>query len=92
MAKLQAEFAGVKRKATAIRDMRLLVEERLERMLRENPQRMDYYRRYQEIVAEYNRDKDRVTLEETFAKLVALVEGLDEEQQRAAEEGRCSTC
>jgi type I restriction enzyme R subunit len=87
MDKLRAEFAHVKRKATAIRDMRVLVEERLQAMLRTNPQRMDYYKRYQEIVAEYNRDKDRVTFEETFAQLVALVEGLDEEQHRAAEEG-----
>jgi type I restriction enzyme, R subunit len=87
MAKLRAEFANVKRKPTAIRDIRVLVEERLQAMLRANPQRMDYYKRYQEIVAEYNRDKDRVTFEETFAKLVALVESLDEEQRRAAKEG-----
>jgi len=30
---------------------------------------MDYYRKYSEIVADYNRAKDRVTIEETFAKL-----------------------
>jgi type I restriction enzyme R subunit len=48
---------------------------------------MDYYKRYQEIVGEYNREKDRATVEETFAKLVALAGSLDEEQQRAAREG-----
>ncbi len=56
-------------------------------MLARNPQRMDYYKRYQEIIADYNREKDRATVEETFAKLVELVESLDEEQRRAAEEG-----
>ena len=32
-------------------------------------------------------DKDRVTIEDTFAKLVDLVTGLDAEGRRAAEEG-----
>ncbi|MBV9085360.1 MAG: DUF3387 domain-containing protein, partial [Acidobacteriaceae bacterium] len=63
------------------------VEDRLAKLLQRNPQRMDYYRRYQEIVADYNREKDRTSIEDTFAKLVALVESLDAEQQRAAEEG-----
>jgi type I restriction enzyme, R subunit len=56
-------------------------------MLAHNPLRMDYYRRYQEIVADYNREKDRTTVEQTFAALVELVESLDAEQKRAAEEG-----
>ena len=48
---------------------------------------MDYYKKYQEIVADYNREKDRVTVEETFAKLVELAGSLDAEQKRAVEEG-----
>jgi hypothetical protein len=36
-------------------------------MLARNPLRMDYYKKYQEIIADYNREKDRVTVEETFA-------------------------
>jgi type I restriction enzyme R subunit len=56
-------------------------------MLAQNPRRMDYYKRYMEIVADYNREKDRVTVEETFAKLVKLAADLDAEQQRAAREG-----
>ncbi len=48
---------------------------------------MDYYKKYQEIIADYNREKDRVTVEETFAKLVELANSLDAEQRRAAEEG-----
>lgn len=86
--KLRDEFARkVKRKATALHDIRETVEQKLAEMLARNPQRMDYYKRYQEIVADYNREKDRVTIEETFIRLVKLVESLDEEQQRAAAEG-----
>ena len=40
-----------------------------------------------EIVAEYNREKDRVTVEQTFAELVRLANSLDAEQRRATEEG-----
>lgn len=52
-----------------------------------NPQRMDYYKRYQEIVADYNREKDRATVEATFAKLLDLAKSLDEEQQCVWREG-----
>ncbi len=86
--KLRDEFAGkVKRKHAAVQDIRELVEKKLAQMLGNNPMRMDYYRRYQGIVADYNREKDRATVEETFAKLVDLAKSLDTEQRRAAEEG-----
>jgi len=85
---LRDEFSKkVKRKASAIQDIRQIVEDKLAQMLASNPQRMDYYRRYSEIVADYNREKDRVTIEDTFAKLAALAQALDAEQRRAAEEG-----
>jgi len=86
--KLRDEFAKkVKRKASALQDIRQLVENKLAQMLAQNPLRMDYYRKYSEIVADYNREKDRVTIEETFARLVDLANSLSAEQRRAAEEG-----
>ena len=85
--KLSTEFASrVKRKASVIQDIRLLVEQKLAAMLQQNPLRMDFQARYAEIIAEYNRDKDRVTLEDTFAKLLKLIEDLSEEQTRAVRE------
>lgn len=47
----------------------------------------DEWKRRFEILADYNWEKDRATIEETFAKLVKLVASLDDEQRRAAEEG-----
>jgi type I restriction enzyme R subunit len=47
---------------------------------------MDYYKRYQEIIADYNREKDRATIEATFARVVDLINNLDAEQRRAVEE------
>jgi DNA invertase Pin-like site-specific DNA recombinase len=39
------------------------VEKKLAEMLARNPMRMDYYSKYQEIIADYNREKDRATTE-----------------------------
>ena len=88
MEELRDEFATkVRHKATALRDIREIVEEKLAQMLARNPSRMDYQQKYEEIVADYNREKDRVTIEETFRRLTELIEELDAEQRRAVEEG-----
>ena len=39
--------------------------------------RMDYYKKYQEIIAGYNREKDRVTVEETLRQFPYLQIWLD---------------
>ncbi len=84
--KLRDEFARkVRRKHAALQDIRQLIEDKLAQMLARNPLLMDYYKKYQEIIADYNRD--RVTVEETFAKLLALANSLDAEQMRAVQEG-----
>lgn len=86
--RLRDEFAKkVRRKATALQDIRDIVEQKLAEMLARNPMRMDYQRKYEEIVADYNREKDRTTIEDTFRRLVELVNNLDEEQMRATREG-----
>jgi type I restriction enzyme R subunit len=86
--KLRDEFATkVRRKHVALQDIRVVVETKLAQMLARNPMRMDFYKRYQEIIADYNREKDRVTVEDTFAKLLELARSLDVEDLRAAEEG-----
>jgi len=86
--KLRDEFAGkVRRKHEALQDIREVVEKKLAKMLASNPMRMDYYKKYQQIIADYNREKDRATVEATFAELAELAANLDKEQRRAAEEG-----
>jgi type I restriction enzyme R subunit len=86
--KLRDEFANkVKRKHAALQDIRELVEKKLAAMLAQNPLRMDYYKKYQVIVADYNREKDRATVEATFASLAELVAEMDEETQRHVREG-----
>jgi type I restriction enzyme R subunit len=86
--KLRDEFAKkVKHKATAIEDIRTLIERKLALLLAKNPTRMNFDLKYREIVAAYNQDKDRATIEEIFAKLMALSQSMDDEQRRAVREG-----
>ena len=88
MERLRDEFAKkVRHKATALQDIRELVEQKLAEMLARNPLRMDYQQKYEDIVADYNREKDRVTVEETFRRLTELMGELDAEQKRAIREG-----
>jgi type I restriction enzyme R subunit len=88
MEKLRDEFAKkVKRKATVIEDIRQIVEDKLAQMLARNPLRMNYEKKYQEIIAAYNQDKDRATVEDTFAQLIDLANSLSAEQRRAVDEG-----
>jgi type I restriction enzyme R subunit len=86
--KLREEFAKrVQRKATVLQDIRDLVEDRLAAMLDQNPLRMDYQLKYEQIVTDYNHAKDRTTIENTFRELLALATSLDAEQRRATREG-----
>ena len=67
--------------------MKDAVEKRLTRLLAQNPMRINFQHRYEEIVADYNKEKDRVTIETTFEALLKLVGELDEESTRAVREG-----
>lgn len=88
MARLKDEFGRkVKRKATVIEDIRKILEEKLAQMLARNPMRMNFEKTYHEIIAAYNADKDRASVEETFARLMNLTQNLDAEQRRAIELG-----
>ncbi len=85
--RLKHEFARSPTRNTVVQNLRHSVESRLRRLLQQNPLRTDFQRHYEEIVAQYNREKDRVTIEQTFEALLKLVQELDEEQSRAAREG-----
>ena len=63
------------------------MEDRLKQMLRSNPLRVDYYRRYQEIVDEYNRENKKDEIAIVFENLMKFVGDLDEEERRYVREG-----
>lgn len=77
----------MKRKNLLIRDLDDLVQFRLERMMAVNPNRVNYYLRYVEIIEQYNKEQDRSTIEKTFMDLMHLCQTMSEEQQRYVREG-----
>jgi len=85
--KLKREFAKEPNKNTTVQTLKDAVDRKLQRMVAQNPLRTDFYKRYMEILADYNRESDRVTIETTFQALMDLVADLSEEQQRAVREG-----
>ena len=85
--RLKHEFERSPTKNSVVQNLRHSVENRLRRLLQQNPLQTDFQQHYEEIVAKYNREKDRVTIEQTFEALLKLVQELDEEQSRAAREG-----
>lgn len=85
--KLKQEFERSQAKQTTVQNLKTAVEQRLKRMLAQNPLRTDFQRHYEETIAEYNREKDQVTIEKTFESLLKLVQDLDEEENQAIREG-----
>jgi type I restriction enzyme R subunit len=85
--RLRKEFERSPKKNTTVQNLRQAVEKRLQRLLLQNPLRTDFQQHYEQIVSEYNREKDRVTIEKTFEALFKLDQGLDEEARRAVREG-----
>ena len=85
--RLRQEFTRSPQKNTTVQSLRDAVERRLQLLMRQNPLRTDFQVHYERIVAQYNQEKDRVTIEQTFEALLILVGELSEEEQRAVREG-----
>ena len=84
---LRREFAKVKKKNLVMKDLEEVIQQKLDRLLLNNPNRIDYYDRYQQIIEEYNCEQDRATIEKTFMDLMDLANSLDQEEQRYVREG-----
>ncbi len=85
--RLRAEFERSPQKKTTVQNLKQAIETRVQRLLMQNPLRTDLQQHYEEIVAEYNREKDRVTIEKSFEAFIKFVEELSDEEQRALREG-----
>ena len=85
--RLRREFERSPARRTTVQNLKNAIEQRLQRLLQQNPLRTDFQRHYEEIVAEYNREKDRVTIEKTFEALLRIVDEMDDEEGRAVREG-----
>ena len=84
---LRREFAKVQKKNLVMRDLEEFIQQKLDRMLFTNPNRMDYYERYQQIIEDYNSEQNRATIEKTFMDLMNLANSMDQEEKRYVREG-----
>lgn len=84
---LRREFAKAKKKNLVMKDLEDMIRVRLDAMLFNNPDRIKYHERYQQIIEEYNSQQDRATIEKTFDELMQLVKDMDQEEQRYVREG-----
>lgn len=87
---LRREFAKIKKKNLALKDLEELIRMKLDKMLFANPERINYYERYQQIIDDYNSEQDRATIEKTFMDLMDLANSMNQEEQRYVREGFAS--
>ena len=85
--RLRAEFEHARTKNTAVQSLKSVIEKKLELLIRRNPLRTDFQAHYEKIIEEYNKEKDRQSIEATFEALLKFVQELDEEEDRAVREG-----
>ena len=85
--RLRQEFSRSERKNTTVQSLKHAVEKKLARLMMQNPLRTDYQEHYENLVKEYNQEKDRVVIEKTFEALLKLNKELSHEEKRAIREG-----
>ena len=64
-----------------------LLKDELRRMMHVNPRRVDFYRRYEAIIAAYNEAQDKAAIEKIFIDLMNLTRDMSDEQKRYMREG-----
>ncbi|CZE45808.1 type I restriction endonuclease subunit R [Campylobacter geochelonis] len=84
---LRREFAKVHKKNLVMKDLEDVIQQKLNKMLFSNPNRINYYERYQQIITDYNSEQDRANIEKTFMELIDLANQMDQEEQRYTREG-----
>lgn len=87
---LQREFAKTKNKRLLMKDLEEVITQAIAKIMRDNPNsgtHIDFLKKYQEIIEEYNGEQDRAMIERVFEELLKLSRELDEEKKRYIREG-----
>lgn len=84
---LKKAYDNAPRKNKLTYDLQQAIEQKLDKMLKENPLRLEFYDRYKKIIDEYNEGKSADATNRTFNNLIKFLEELTEEEKRAVKEG-----
>ncbi|MCB9973742.1 MAG: type I restriction endonuclease subunit R [Rhodospirillales bacterium] len=85
--KLKQAFQKSEHKNSIVFDLQEAIEQKLEKMVQQNPLRLEFYDRYKKIIEEYNKGKDLQAVQKAFEELEQFMEELSEEEARAIAEG-----
>lgn len=84
---IQKEFLKLEGKQhVAVQSLKDKVEQKLNKMLAQNPYRIDFHERYQKIIEDYNNGKEYKAIKEIFDQLLNFYKDLDEEGKRSHRE------
>lgn len=78
---LRKEFAKSDKKASDTQDLREAIRIRLAKMLAANPTLTDFEDRFDKIIKDYNKEKDKNTIEATFEALIRLAAEMEVDAQ-----------
>ena len=67
-------------------DLTEAIDKKLKRMIQQNPQRTDFYKKYIKIIEEYNEGKDSDAVKKAFQELLKFVNEINEEENRSIRE------
>jgi type I restriction enzyme, R subunit len=85
--KLRQAFQKSENKNSVVFDLKEAIEQKLEKMVQQNPLRLEFYDRYKKIIHDYNQGKDLQAVQKAFDDLKDFMEELSEEDARAITEG-----
>lgn len=84
---LQQEFQKSPIQRTTVQNLKQVIEQKLWRMIQQNPLRTDFQRHFENLIAEYNQEKDRATIEKTFQNLLLFIKTLDADLSQTIQQG-----
>ena len=85
--RIKAEFEQLTNsKNIAVKSLQERVKSKLEALIKNNPLRIDYYERYEQIIEDYNLGKEYKSIKEVFDELLNLFGDLSEEEKRSGKE------
>lgn len=85
--KLKQAFQKSENKNSVVFDLQEAIEQKLEKMVQQNPCRLEFYDRYKKIIHDYNQGKDIQAVQKAFDDLESFMEDLSVEDVRAITEG-----
>lgn len=85
--KIKAEFEQLtSNKNIAVKSLQERVKKKLDALIKNNPLRIDFYERYEDIIEDYNLGKEYKSIKEVFDELLNLFGELTEEEKRSGKE------